>query len=134
MLKLEFIKKPLGILLLFLAIPYGPMAIAISAAITSLFSLLVGAIACQKCVHYTLWQHFYDVMPIIVCTLLAGGTTWIVGLLSLPLLIKLLLQSIVMLGVYISITLYFKVPGHYYILGYMKNTLFNKFFKRRRNV
>ena len=65
-LKLEFIKKPIGLLLLVLAIPYGPMAIAISAAITSIVSLIVGIIACSKIVGYSFGDHLRDVLPIIV--------------------------------------------------------------------
>lgn len=68
-LKLEFIKKPFGLLLLFLAIPYGPMAIAISAAITSIFSLIVGIVACSKIVGYTFSAHLKDVLPILVLSL-----------------------------------------------------------------
>ena len=131
-LKLEFIKKPFGILLLILAIPYGPLAIAVSAAVTSLFSLLVGAIACHKCVHYTVWQHFHDVLPIMLCTVLAGGLTGLVGLVPLPLILQLLLQGMVMLGVYIPLTLWLKVPGHSYIFEYVKNNIVNKIFKKHK--
>lgn len=122
-LKLEFVKKPFGILLLILAIPYGPLAIAISAAITSLFSLLIGAIVCQKFVQYSVWQHFRDVLPIILCTSLAGVLTWIMGLINLSAIIKLLLQGIVMFGVYLPVTVLFKVPGHYYIFDFLKKSI-----------
>lgn len=128
-LKLEFIKKPFGIILLILAIPYGPMAIAVSAAITSLFSLLVGAIACQKCVHYTVWQHIQDILPILLCSSLAGGLAWLISLLSIPPMLLLAVQFIVMVGVYTVVTLWLKVPGHQYVFNLMKNRVAS-FFKK----
>ena len=110
-LKLEFIKKPLGILLLILSIPYGPVAIAISAAITSIFSLVVGIIACQLCVQYTLLQHFKDVVPIFICSAIAGGCAFLVGQIPIAILLLLLLQGVVGLTVYAMLTWWFKVPG-----------------------
>lgn len=122
-LKLEFIKKPFGILMLFLAIPYGPMAIAASAAVTSIFSLFVGAIACQKHVGYTVARHFLDILPIVACSIVAGVAVWFVGLISLPIIIQLVIQIIVMTLIYIPLTIFFKVPGHSYIIDFCKNNI-----------
>ena len=110
-LKLEFIKKPVGILLLIIAIPYGPMAIAVSAAVTAIFSLIVGAIACERCVHYSLLQHFKDVTPIFACSAIAGGSAYAMGLIPLPTILSLLLQGIVGLVIYVSLTWWLKIPG-----------------------
>lgn len=110
-LKLEFIKKPVGILLLIVAIPYGPMAIAVSAAVTAIFSLIVGAIACERCVHYSLLQHFKDVTPIFACSAIAGGSAYAMGLIPLPTILSLLLQGIVGLVIYVSLTWWLKIPG-----------------------
>ncbi len=110
-LKLEFVKKPVGILLLIIAIPYGPMAIAISAAITAIFSLIVGAVACEHCVHYSLLQHFKDVTPIFACSAIAGGSAYAMGLIPLPTILSLLLQGIAGLVIYGSLTWWLKIPG-----------------------
>lgn len=70
-LKIEIIKKTTGVLLLILAVylDYGPMGIAVSGAITSLLSVMIGAVACRITTKYPLRNIVRDICPIIAITL-----------------------------------------------------------------
>ena len=111
-LKLEFIKKPFGIIMLILAIPYGPMAIAISAAITSIFSLIVGFIACQRIVHYRIINSLKDMMPSWGAALLAGAIVFAMQGLPINKIGLLALQMVVMAGVYYAVSRLFQLQGY----------------------
>lgn len=132
-LKLEFIKKPFGIILLIFAIPYGPIAIALSAAATSIFSLLVGTIACNSCIHYTVWKHFKDIIPILAASVVMGVVVYLVGLISLIPIFKLLVQVVVGIVVYFMISILFRMRGYEYLKEQLPKYL-NKFKKKHDTV
>ena len=117
-LKLEFIKKPFGILMLVLAIPHGPMGIAFSAAITSIFSLLVGLIACQRIIHYRIIDSFKDLCPYWIISLISGLIIYLLNYIAMNNLLLLVLQAILM-------TL------SYYILSRGLNLLGYQIFKEK---
>lgn len=111
-LKLEFVKKPFGIILLILAVPYGPMGIAISAAITSVFGLLIGFIACKRIVHYRIVDSFKDLYPSWGVALVSGTIVYLMNGLSINKFLLLTIQMIVMLVVYIALSRVFKLLGY----------------------
>lgn len=110
-LKLEFIKKPIGIVLLIIAIKYGPIAIALSAAVTSIVSLIIGAVACEKTIGYTVGAHFKDILPIIMISVLSCGAMYLIGLFSFMPIVTLLLQIISGSLVFILISAVFKLES-----------------------
>ena len=110
-LKLEFIKKPIGLLLVILAIPYGPMAIAISAAITSIVSLIIGIIACSKIVGYSFEAHFRDVLPIIVLSVCSIVPVYFIHYVVTNNCVLLLAQCTIAVSLYILGSHVFKTEG-----------------------
>lgn len=111
-LKLEFIKKPFGIIMLILAIPYGPIGIAISAAITSVFSLLVGYIACQRIVHYRIIDSLKDLYPAWVVALVAGAVVYLMNGFDVNKILLLVLQLVAMTAVYYLLSRVFNLLGY----------------------
>lgn len=111
-LKLEFIKKPFGIIMLLLAIPYGPMAIAISAAITSVFGLSLGFVACQRIVHYRIMDSLKDLLPSWGVALFSGAIVFLLNRLAIDKFLLLFIQIIVMLLIYYSLSRAFKLMGY----------------------
>lgn len=111
-LKLEFIKKPFGIIMLILAIPYGPLAIAISAAITSVFGLMVGYIACQRVVHYRIIDSLKDLYPYWGMALISGAIVYLMNGLDLNKILLLALQIVVMTVVYYVLSRVFNLLGY----------------------
>ena len=111
-LKLEFIKKPFGIIMLILAIPYGPIGIAISAAITSVFSLLVGYIACQRIVHYRIIDSLKDLYPAWAVALVSGAVVYLMNGLVMNKILLLVLQLVAMAALYYLLSRVFNLLGY----------------------
>lgn len=62
-LKLEIIKKTVGLTILIISIPFGVNIIAVGMVISSLFSAIVNAIPNKKFLGYSIKMQFKDVMP-----------------------------------------------------------------------
>ena len=77
-LKIEVLKKSIGVLLLVLAVylDYGPMGIAVSGAITSIISVFIGAVACRITTKYPIRNIVRDIFPIIAITAVMVGVMY----------------------------------------------------------
>lgn len=114
-LKLEFIKKPFGILLLILSIPHGPLAIAISAAITSIFSLFVGFMACKILLNYRISDSLRDILPSFGISIGVGAIVYLLNSININQVLLLTIQFIVMVGLYIAFSAIFNVFGYNFL-------------------
>lgn len=106
-LKLEFIKKGIGIMLLLLAVNYGPFAIAVSAAITSVISVIVGAVACKHVVKYSYSNTLQVLLPIALITLASMAGMYAASRLvaGWNLYLQLIIISLAGFVIYLSISL-----------------------------
>lgn len=126
-LKLEFIKKGIGITLLVQAVSYGAFAIAISAAITSVISVMIGAIACKHVVRYSYSNTLQVLIPIASITLASIAGMYLVSILvaGLNSYLQLISISIVGFTIYLLISLFAHTEG----LNLLKSKLFTSQMK-----
>lgn len=110
-LKLEFIKKPVGLVLLLLSLNYGPMAIAISVAITSFFSFGIGLVACQKYINYSAVRACKAVLPAFLLSCFVGLICYWFIFWDVNPLIILLSQVFAYVILYISLSRLFSLEG-----------------------
>ena len=66
--KIQLIKVTVGILLLFLAVPYGILAVAYSQLIASVFGYFVNAYYTKKFIGYGGWKQIRDVLPYVIAS------------------------------------------------------------------
>lgn len=125
-LKMEFLKKSIVIALLIPAIPYGPLAIAVSAAISTLIAMLIGAVACQKYVGYSIVSTMKDILPIVAVTILTVVPLYFIGKIEMFPLWKMLVQSLAGLTIYIFLSALFGLYGY----NYMKQFVLGKIKKK----
>jgi O-antigen/teichoic acid export membrane protein len=125
-LKMEFLKKTVVIVLLVPAIPYGPIAIAISAAISTLIAMFIGAVACQRYVGYSIWSTVKDILPIMVVTFLTLIPLYFVGKMGISPIWKLLLQSSLGIIIYIALSALFSLYGFNYLKDFVLSKLRNR--------
>lgn len=125
-LKMEFFKKTIVIALLIPAIPYGPLAIAVSAAISTLIAMLIGAVACQKYVGYSIVSTMKDILPIVAVTILTVVPLYFIGKIEMFPLWKMLVQSLAGLIIYIFLSALFGLYGY----NYMKQFVLGKIKKK----
>jgi O-antigen/teichoic acid export membrane protein len=95
-LKLEVLKKIIGVTILLLSIPYGVLAMAIGLSITSYIALLLNTYYTAKLTHISQWQQCKDIAPIWLAVILSAALAYFAGLAWQA---QLLLQIVINLGV-----------------------------------
>jgi O-antigen/teichoic acid export membrane protein len=125
-LKIEVLKKGIGILLLVLMMNYGPMGIAISAAITGIIGVIIGAIAGRVTTGYPLKRLISDIGPIIIASIMMGIPMYFVGKLLIHPILLVVLEFLVGAIVYLIISALFNYYGYEYFKKYLKGRLTRK--------
>lgn len=82
-LKLEFIKKPLGLALLFASIPFGIIVMCYANLITCIFAVVVNTIMTSKTLGVPFWNQVKDIAPVFLHSIIMGalvcGTTSLIS-------------------------------------------------------
>ena len=125
-LKLEFIKKPVGIALVLLAARHSVLAVGISLPVYSVFSMLVNMFPNRSIIDYKYREQLADLLP---ATLLAGvmfTVTYLISFCEMSYFIMLPLQILVGVVVYVGLSVVTKNETFSYLLGFIKRNLFHK--------
>lgn len=79
-LKLEVMKKVIGVAVLLLSIPYGVLVMCIGFTITSYLALLLNTYYTAKLTHLSQWQQCKDILPIWLSVVVAAALGYCAGL------------------------------------------------------
>ncbi|MEV3831602.1 lipopolysaccharide biosynthesis protein [Aeromonas allosaccharophila] len=79
-LKLEVVKKVIGVSILLISIPYGVLAMCIGFTLTSYLALLLNTYYTAKLTHLSQWQQCKDILPIWLAVVLAAALGYGTGL------------------------------------------------------
>lgn len=120
-LKLEIIKKSIGVVTIIIAVKFGVMAMAYSMLITSFISQVVNSWPNKKLLNYSYLEQVKDMLPQIGLSLLMGMIVYFVSFLHLNSLITLLIQIPVGVIVYWLFSKLFHIESYEYIVGMLKN-------------
>lgn len=119
-LKLEIIKKAYGLVILLIAVQFGPMAMASSAVIGDLIGTFVNAAPNKKLLNYSYLEQWKDIMPAMTLSIVMMVVVRLVGLLKLAPLPLLILEVAVGAAVYILGSSVFKLESFRYLLGQIR--------------
>ena len=125
-LKLEIYKKVIGIIILIITIPYGIYAIAWGSLVGSILSSFINAYPNLKLINYSYKEQLQDVIPSFVISIIMGVIVYSINLLHMNILLTLIMQIIVGISVYITISYMFKLECFCYLINIMKDLLNNK--------
>ena len=127
-LKLEVIKKTIGIVSLVIAVICfdSPLAIAMTGIVTTLISCFINAAPNKKLVGYSYWQQLADILPAFLASSVMLGAVLLVSLLHLNSYATLLIQILVGIAVYILFSVVFRLKAFYTILSMLKKNVFRK--------
>ena len=75
----------------------------------------------KKLVGYGLFDLVKDVYKIIICVAIMAGVTFLVGLISMPTILTLILQIVVGIAVYVLACLLLKEKSFYELLAFIKS-------------
>lgn len=120
-LRLEILKKMVGIILLFLTMWFGVMAMAYSLLVTTVASMFINSLPNKDLLDYSFREQMLDILPAVVLAIAMGITVSFVKLLNFGNILTLLIQ--VPLGVFIYIigSRLFKLDSFDYLLDIVKS-------------
>lgn len=127
LLKLEIIKRIVGVLILLVSMQFGVLAIALGAALATLFNAFMDVIASKRLVKYSFLEQFKDFFISVVPSLIMGAAVY-----SLTFIIKntvLLLAIQIVTGVIIFVALCYVTKNKNFI--YLLNMIKGKIFKKK---
>ena len=126
-LKLEIIKKIIGIAILVLSIKFGIYAIAIGTLISGIISTFINAYPNLKLFSYNFKEQVKDIIPSLLLSLLMGATVYNFKWFHMSMWLTLIVQVIAGGLIYISMAYIFKLECYTYLITTVKD-----FFKSRK--
>lgn len=125
-LRLEVIKKIIGLGLLFAMMWISVKAIVISLLITNLLSLLVNTWPNRKILGYGVLEQIKDILPALMLTALMSGATYWIYIANGAGGMTLLKQVLVGIFIYFTFAALFKVDSLKYLVDFAKNIINKK--------
>lgn len=115
-LKLEIIKKILGLSILAVALPFGVYVLALSGVMSGIISSFINAYPNKKLLNYGYGEQIKDILPSLLLSLVMGAIAYLLLFLGLSPLITMLLQIVVGAIVYLGLALLFKLECFTYLV------------------
>ena len=124
-LKLEIIKKIIGVTILVITIPFGLTAMMFGRCISTISSSIINASPNKKLMDYSYVEQLMDMLPSIALSVIMCVAVLLVGTLDINLYLLLGLQIVVGIALYVGLSVLFKLECFEYVLGILKG-----FFKK----
>lgn len=121
LLKIELIKKPVYLILLFLAIKLGVLAIAITMLIYSIYATIVNMKPNKRLINYSYIEQFKDIGPSLVLSVLMFLIVLFVEILNLPAILTLIFQILIGVTFYVTCSYIFKIDAFLYLLKKLRD-------------
>lgn len=125
-LKLEIIKKVMGMVVLLSTMWFGVMAMAYSLLVTSVLCQLINSWPNRKLLDYKYSEQFKDMLPQILLSLTMGAIVYCVSFLNLSDIATLCIQVPLGAAIYFGASWIFKLESFKYVLDVLKGFIHKK--------
>lgn len=125
-LKLEFAKKPVGLLMIVVTMNISVTAIAWTMPVYAIYAAAVNMKPNKNLIGYGLKRQIKDLIPATFYSLAMYFVIKVVSLVELPILFSLILQVMTGAGVYLALAYFTKADAFQYIVGYGKDLIKRK--------
>lgn len=127
-LKLEIIKKGIGIAALVIAVYCfdSPIAIAMTGVFTTVTSCFINAYPNKKLIGYSYFEQMRDILPSFAAAMVMCGVVMLVGQLTLPVFVKLIVQVLAGAAVYLVTSAAARMKPFLLLLDTVKKMLHRK--------
>ncbi len=125
-LALEIVKKIVGITAILITMWISVEAMAYSLLVTTLLNSIINSFPNKKLLNYSWVEQIKDILPYIGLAALMGIPVFLIGYLSLPTIVVLILQVITGGIIYIGLSAIFKLEIFIYLLNIAKGFLKKK--------
>lgn len=122
-LKLEIIKKIVGMSLLLSTMWFGVMAMAYSLLVSCVLSQIINSWPNKRLLGYGDLEQLRDFMPGVILAVVMGICVYFIGYINLPNIIVLIIQVIVGATIYIVMSIVFKLESFLYLWNMVKTYL-----------
>lgn len=130
-LKLEIIKKVVGITAILITFKISVMAMAYSLLVTSVLSQIINSWPNKKLMNYSYIEQLKDILPGILLAAFMGGCVYCVNFLHLNNWLTLIIQVPLGAIIYIGLSALLKLESFTYVLD-MTKPIINKIFNKKR--
>lgn len=120
-LRLEIIKKLMGLTVLLLTMNHGVKVMAYSLLLTSVLSQIINSWPNKKLINYSYLEQLQDIIPSILLSVFMGLCVSFINIFKLSLLIKLIIQILIGILIYILMSEVMKLESYYYIKNIVKS-------------
>lgn len=122
-LKLEIIKKIVGMSLLLSTMWFGVMAMAYSLLVSCVLSQIINSWPNKRLLGYGYLEQLRDLIPGVILAVMMGICVYFIGYINLPNIIVLIIQVIVGATIYIVMSIVFKLESFLYLWNMVKTYL-----------
>lgn len=119
-LKLEIIKKTVGLVLLFATVFISVEALAVSLLLSSVLSQLINSYPNKKLLGYSYSDQIKDILPNIGLSVAMGAVVYAIQFIGLNDILTLMIQVVSGIVVYIALSKIFKADSFVYLIKYFK--------------
>jgi len=126
-LKLEVVKKILGLIILVISIPFGVYAMALGVLVIGIISTFINAYPSLKLINYSYKEQLLDILPSLFISLLMGMVVYSIQWFGMTEIITLIVQVFVGVFVYVSLAKAFRLECYKYLI-----TTGRDIFKRKK--
>lgn len=131
-LKLEIVKKVVGLIALLVTFKISVMAMAYSLLFTSVASQIINSWPNKKLMNYSYIEQLKDILPGILLAAFMGGCVYCVNFLHLNNWLTLIIQVPLGAIIYIGLSALLKLESFTYVLDMTKPIINNIFNKKRK--
>lgn len=120
-LRLEIIKKFVGMIILICSMWEGVLIMAYSLLLSSVISQIINSWPNKKLLEYGYLEQVKDFMPSIILAVIMGVCVYFIGFLPLPKIVLLLIQVIIGASIYIGFSEILKMEEYKYLINMLKS-------------
>lgn len=125
-LRLEIIKKIIGIVALIISIPFGITAMVSMKIVTSIISSMLNAYPNKKLLNYSYIEQIKDILPMIIISSIMAILVNYIGIIDFNIYVKMIVQIFSGMVIYVCLAKVFKIDVMDYLLIQIKNFLKQK--------
>ena len=119
-LKLEMVKRIVGIVILIITVQFGVTAIALGSALTAVIASIVNAIPNRKLLGYKYSEQIFDMLPNFLLAVVMGVVVYLVGYIKMSAFPLLCIQMVLGVAIYVGLSVITRNDNFRYVLSTVK--------------
>lgn len=125
-LKLEIIKKVIGLFALIVTLPFGVLQMAIGQVLVAILSTFINAFPNRKLLNYNYFEQIKDLFPSLIISIIMFIIVYSFNFINLNMYILLIIQILVGVIIYFGLAYIFKLESLNYMIEILKSFLKKK--------